>query len=234
MGGSKERASAGTVGAIVLAAGRSRRMAGPDKVIVPLGGRPLVAHALSVLNESPLIDAIVLVMSSHNLESGRLLAPEFEKVIDVCLGGDRRQDSVRNGLDRLLQSEWIVVHDGSRFAIDETMIARGLAVAENHGAAVAAVPSKDTIKLVDHDMLVTKTLPRDSLWLVQTPQVFRADILRRAHREITIEVTDDASMIEMIGGSVGVFMGAYDNIKVTTPEDMPIAEAILRARGATQ
>ena len=220
------------VGAIVVAAGESKRMGDADKIFVPLMGQPLIAYSLKALHDSPQIAAIVVVISSHNIERGRQLveANGWHKVIEVCVGGNLRQDSVRNGLERLADADWIIVHDGARPFIDEDMIARGLVEAANTGAATAAVPVKDTIKSVDSEMFVTHTVERNRLWSAQTPQVFRRQLLAEAHERVTDNVTDDASMVERIGGKVRLFMGSYSNIKVTTPEDLPMAEAILNAR----
>jgi 2-C-methyl-D-erythritol 4-phosphate cytidylyltransferase len=224
-------ADSGKVGAIVVAAGESRRMGGVDKIFVPLMGQPLIAYSLKALNELPQVDDIVLVLSSASVERGRRLveANGWRKVRDVCIGGQRRQDSVQRGLERLPDSEWVIVHDGARPFIDADMVLQGLAEARQTGAAIAVVPVKDTIKEA-RDGLVSHTLPRDRLWAVQTPQVFRRELLEEAHRRISDDVTDDASMIERLGGKVRIFAGSYYNIKVTTPEDLPIAEAILGAR----
>ena len=207
-------------------------MAGVDKIFLPIMGQPLLSYSLKVFNDIPEISEIVLVLSSHNLENGRRLveANGWNKVKDVCTGGDRRQDSVRAGLEKLPDLEWIVVHDGARPFIDSGLITTGLAQAEDTGAAIAAVPVKDTIKDVGADQVVARTIPRNSLWTVQTPQVFRRQLLAEAHRQVADEATDDASMVEKIGGKVRIFSGSYHNIKVTTPEDITLAEAILTAQ----
>lgn len=219
------------VGAVVVAAGESRRM-GVDKIFMPLAGRPLISYSLQVLNDSPLVDAVVLVMSASNVERGRKLvsASRWKKVREVCAGGPRRQDSVKEGLIRLNDCQWIIVQDGARPFIDQELAERGLVEARQTGASTAAVPVKDTIKSADASMTVTRTVPREGLWSVQTPQVFQRELLVQAHQSVTEDVTDDASMIERIGCQVRLFMGSYDNIKVTTPEDLPVAEAILSAR----
>jgi 2-C-methyl-D-erythritol 4-phosphate cytidylyltransferase len=112
------------------------------------------------------------------------------------------------------------------------MIESGVAAASETGAAMAAVPIKDTIKAADTDGIVLKTVDREGLWAAQTPQVFRSDLLTEAHRRITDDVTDDASMVERVGGKVKLFMGSYDNLKVTAPEDLRLVEALLKAREA--
>ena len=220
------------VGAIIVAAGESQRMAGVDKTFVSLMGEPLISYSLKALHDSPQVDDIVLVLSRNNIERGRELVETtgWQKVKDVCLGGQRRQDSVRHGLERLPDSNWIIVQDGARPFIDADMISRGLAEARHTGAAVAAVPVKDTIKAADGQLMVTETIPRDKLWAVQSPQVFRRDLLAEAHQRVTEEVTDDASMVERMGGKVRLFMGSYGNIKVTTLEDLSIAEVVLGSR----
>ena len=221
-----------SVGAIVVAAGESRRMGDIDKIFAPIGDQPMIWHALQTLQNAREVRDIVLVLSAHNLERGRSLvaASGFDKVRDVCAGGERRQDSVRRGLDRLSGSEWIIVHDGARPFVSGEMIATGLAEARSTGAAAAAVPVKDTIKSADERGFVEETLPRDTLWAAQTPQVFRRQLLAEAHSHVSEDATDDAAMVERVGGKVRLFQGSYDNIKVTTPEDLAVAEAILRRR----
>jgi 2-C-methyl-D-erythritol 4-phosphate cytidylyltransferase len=221
-----------TVGAIIVASGEALRMRGIDKIFAPLLGWPLVAHSVAAFSGSAAIQRIVLVVSSRNVSAGRSLVEErdWSKVAEVCAGGERRQDSVRAGLDRLQDVEWVVVHDGARPLVDTDMIDRGLDAARETGSAVAAVPVSDTIKVADEDLRVTRTLPRSHLWAAQTPQVFRRTILAEAHDGVAEDVTDDAAMVEKLGGKVKLFTGSSENIKVTTPVDLTIAEALLAAR----
>ncbi len=224
-----------TVAAILLAAGSSTRMGQVDKQLMALRGIPLFMHSLRVLEQSDLIDSICIVFSEDNLAEGKRTVSEAspEKVAATVVGGGRRQDSVKLGIDALhsagVQPEWLVVHDAARPFIDEEMIERGLETARETGASVTAVPLKDTVKQVE-DHVVTDTPARDRLRIVQTPQVFRASTLIKAHAAVTEDVTDDASMVEMNGGTVTVFAGSYDNIKITTPEDIAIAETIFDRR----
>jgi len=222
-------------GAIIVAAGGSSRMGGADKLFADLGGRPLLARALARFQESPLVERIVLVLSAANLERGRTLAAEFgiDKLSALCEGGPRRQDSVRLGLEALGPCEWVLVHDGARPLVTTALIERGLAAARETGAAVAAVPIADTVKVAAPDGTVEQTLDREGLWAAQTPQVFRYDLLLRAHREVTAEVTDDAAMLEALGLPVKLYEGSAANIKVTTPEDLRLAEALLQASAAS-
>ena len=232
----------GSTGAIVVAAGGSSRMRpstgsgrAVDKLFAPLGGRPLLARALQPFQESPLVDRIVLVLSAANLEQGRALAAAcgVAKLSAACAGGPRRQDSVRLGLEALGECEWVLVHDGARPLASAELIEGGLAAARETGAAVPAVPLADTVKLAAPDGTVERTLDRSRLWAAQTPQVFRYDLLLRAHREVTSEATDDAAMLEALGLAVKLFEGSATNIKVTTPEDLRLAEALLEAGAAS-
>lgn len=223
------------VGAVIVAAGRSTRMGGVDKTFAPILGRPLVAHTLDRFESSSLIDQIVLVLAEDSLEQGLKLVEErgYSKVAHVCAGGQRRQDSVRNGLELLSLCDWVMVHDGARPCLDDAMLQRGLDAAAECGSAVAGVPVKDTIKLVTPDQMVSETPDRSRLWAAQTPQVFRYSLLLEAHQTCTQDVTDDAAMVESLGHPVKMFLGAYENIKVTTADDLVIAEAFLKASSGT-
>ena len=224
---------AGTaVGAVIVAAGESRRMRGIDKILTPLAGRPLIAHAIEAFDDSPRIGRIVLVLSRNTLEGGRRIVEEsgWDKVTDVCAGGERRQDSVRAGLELLSDVDWVIVHDGARPLVDADIIGRGLDAAAETGAAVAAIPVTDTIKRVGPGCIVVDTPPREELWAAQTPQVFRRRVLADAHERVAEDVTDDAAMVELAGGAVKLFMGSYENIKVSTPEDLAAAQVLLESR----
>ena len=220
------------VGAVVVAAGSSSRMGGVDKILAPVLDRPLFCFALDQLEAFPPVTEIVLVLDSGSLTQGRELvdARGYRKVTHVCPGGKRRQDSVRSGLDALTPCDWVIVHDGARPCLDLPMLERGLAAVQEAGAAVAGVPVKDTIKVVSDQGAVVDTPDRKSLWAAQTPQIFRYDLLRDAHDRCIEDVTDDAMMVESLGHSVKMFLGSYENLKVTTPEDLILAEAFLKQR----
>lgn len=207
-------------------------MGGLDKLFASLGSVPLLAHSLMTFNESPLVHAIAIAASAHNLGDVRRLVGYhgLDKVESVVEGGARRQDSVLNALQELKGSDIVLIHDGARPFVDESMIERAISTASKSAAATAAVPVKDTIKVANPDMTVLDTPSRDSLWAAQTPQAFAYDLILEAHSSVDSDVTDDAAMIEALGHPVHLFMGSYDNIKVTTPEDLHIAEAILRSR----
>ena len=207
-------------------------MAGTDKIFTPLLGLPLIAHTVEALEAIPRVGEVVLVLTSHNVGLGQALAKErgWRKVASVCSGGARRQDSVRLGLERLPECPWVAVHDGARPCIEPELFERGIEAARETGAAVAAVPAQDTIKVVSPQGLVESTPPRDTLWMVQTPQIFRYELLHQAHRACQETLTDDAAMVESLGHRVKVYMGSYSNLKVTTPEDLVLAEALLMRR----
>jgi 2-C-methyl-D-erythritol 4-phosphate cytidylyltransferase len=215
--------------AIIAAAGESRRMNGMDKVFAPLGGRPALSYVLDAFAKCESISQIVVVVSKDNIEKCRqLIAGEkYSKPIEVCVGGKRRQDSVAAGLKKLDKCDWVVIHDGARPLVTKALIEGGLEAARETGAAVAAVPVTDTIKSAGEDRIVRQTPPRQNLWAVQTPQVFRVDIIFKAYQKAKGEVTDDASLVEGAGYKVKLYMGSYDNIKMTNASDILIAEALL-------
>jgi 2-C-methyl-D-erythritol 4-phosphate cytidylyltransferase len=221
------------VAAIIVAAGDSQRMEGIDKMFAPLGGRPVLARVIDTFQNCKKIDQIIVVMSSKNIEPCRRLvaAEAWDKVRDICLGGKQRQDSVAEGLKRLKYGEWVVIHDGARPLVTVDLIERGLEAAKETGAAVAAVPVTDTIKFVKDDEIVRQTLPRQNLRAVQTPQVFRIDIIKNTYQHVFGDVTDDATLVEKAGYKVKLYMGSYDNIKITRPEDLAVAEVLLKEYG---
>jgi 2-C-methyl-D-erythritol 4-phosphate cytidylyltransferase len=223
------------VAAIIVAAGDSQRMEGIDKMFAPLGGRPVLARVIDTFQNCRRIDQIIIVMNSKNIEQcRRMVAAEAEswnKLRDICLGGKQRQDSVVEGLKRLKEGEWVVIHDGARPLVTADLIERGLEAAKETGAAVAAVPVTDTIKFVRDDEIVRQTLPRQNLRAVQTPQVFRIDVIKNTYKYTTGDVTDDAALVEKAGYKVKLYMGSYDNIKITKPDDLAVAEALLKEYG---
>ncbi len=218
--------------ALVVAAGESRRMGGTDKVLASLGGKPVLLRAVEPFQGCALIDTVVVVVAGRNLAQCRelLSAPEYSKIAAVGVGGQRRQDSVLAGLRALPGCEWVVIHDGARPLMTADIIERGLEAARETGAAIAAVPVTDTIKIAGADGIIRQTPDRAGLWAAQTPQVFRFDIIDRAYRNAGDEVTDDASLVEKIGLKVKLFMGSYRNIKITAPDDLAYAEALLRQK----
>jgi 2-C-methyl-D-erythritol 4-phosphate cytidylyltransferase len=220
--------AAGRVGAVVVAAGRSARM-GADKIWVDLGSRPVLAWSVEALDRSDLVDRLVLVVAPDRQRDAAEVGAGYRVPTDVVVGGERRRDSVGAGLAVLVDCEWIVVHDGARPFVTPDLVARGLAAARDTGAAIAALPAKDTIKRVSGREVV-ETLSRAELWAVQTPQVFRRELLAAALASTTADVTDEATLVERIGGVVRVFEGSAANFKITTPDDLALARALLHAR----
>ena len=218
------------VSAIIVAAGDSQRMGGIDKMFAPIGGRPVLARVLDTFQNCKKIDQIIVVMSSKNIEHCRQLVAEekWDKVTDIVVGGKRRQDSVAEGLKKFKEGEWVVIHDGARPLVKADLIERGLEAAKETGAAAAAVPVTDTIKFVKGSDIVLQTLPRQNLRAVQTPQVFRADVIQNTYKFTPGDFTDDAALVEKAGFKVKLYMGSYANIKITTPDDLAVAEVLLK------
>lgn len=208
-------------------------MGSVDKVFAPLAGRPVLARVLDVCQRCPAIDEVVVVVGDKNVARCQQMVDQekWSKVSRVCAGGLRRQDSVLAGLKAVESCDWVVIHDGARPLLTEKLITDGLQAAQETGAAVAAVPVTDTIKLASDDRLVRETLPRETLWAAQTPQVFRFDIITEAYRQVAGEVTDDAALVERMGRKVKLYMGSYENIKVTTPTDLLVAEILWQKYG---
>jgi 2-C-methyl-D-erythritol 4-phosphate cytidylyltransferase len=219
------------IGIVIVAAGRSERI-GADKVLLTLAGRPLLAWSIDVCQNYKPINQIAIVLNKDNFDLGQRLVvgKGWTKVVAVCIGGRRRQDSVREGLVRLKGCEWIIIHDGARPFLTIDLLNDGLEAAKLTGAAAAAVPAKDTIKLSDENGIVKQTLQRSQLWMIQTPQIFRFDIITRAYEQNDNDVTDDASLVENSGGKVKLYQGSYKNIKITTPEDLTLAEILARGQ----
>lgn len=217
-------------GLIVVAAGNARRMAGIDKVWAPLGSHPLVWHSLSQL--LPAARKTVLVVRPDMVNRAQEeLHPDFPDLVVVAGGSDRRE-SVAEGLDVLQRAEFIAVHDAARPFGNARMMREGCALLSAYDGAVPVVPIHDTIKRVSQDGMVVETVDRAPLRAVQTPQVFRAEALKAAHRawQCAAESTDDARLLEAHGYRVATFSGDALNIKVTTPEDLKLAHYLLRRR----
>lgn len=217
------------VGIVIAAAGTSTRL-GRDKIFLTLGGKPLIAWSVDIFQNHHDVYQIVLVLNKANQNKGLKLAHKrsWSKVTDFCIGGIRRQDSVRAGLNRLKDCKWVVIHDAARPFLTPKLLEEGLIAAQETGSAVAAVPVKDTIKYGDNNNMVVSTPERSALWSIQTPQIFHFDIIFEAYNRMTGEVTDDAAMVEQLGYKVKLFPGSYQNIKITTVTDLAFARTIAR------
>ena len=223
--------------ALIPAAGMGKRMgASINKQYLHLDGLPIVARTISVFEESPLIEAIYLVIPADEIPYCRehvLAACGFSKVVEIVPGGRERQNSVMNGLNAMrghvADDDVVLIHDGVRPLITPQLLRDAIEVARNNDGALVAVPAKDTIKTV-RDGMIIDTPPREMLWQAQTPQAFRFAVIHDAYRAAEEEGfmgTDDASLVERRGGIVKVVRGDYRNIKITTPEDLILAEAFL-------
>ena len=226
---------------IVPAAGIGKRLGlGKNKAFALVGGLPLLALCLKNLSAVAVVNHVVVVVGAGEVEATRqLLTQQQERCFprlswEVTAGGKERQDSVANGLACVTaETGYVAVHDGARPFADAAVFNRTLAKAKQYGAAIAAVPSKDTVKIVREDGLVASTPERSTLRNVQTPQIFEIGLLRRAYANVKkhpFAVTDDASLVEALGEPVAVAEGAYENIKITTPEDILVAEEIIARR----
>lgn len=227
------------VTAIVPAAGAGIRFGGAvRKQFIALNGLPILSYTLRALAASNALSAIIVVAPPGEESKGReaLELADVNLETEVVPGGQTRQDSVYNGLQRAkADTDLVLIHDGVRPFVSRDVVLAAIGAARDVGAAVAAVPVIDTIKRVDADGCVVETLPRGQLWSIQTPQVFRYALLMRAHlavREQRIIATDDAALVERIGGTVKVVKGSYENLKITSEEDLPLADLILRRRTA--
>jgi 2-C-methyl-D-erythritol 4-phosphate cytidylyltransferase len=226
--------------AIITAGGAGRRMGvGKPKQYLRIGGIPILVHTLKIFHDSKDVDAIFLVVPETDIEEARrqfVLSYGLLKVNRILSGGPKRQDSVRNGLLALNDDcEIVVIHDGVRPFISGELIGAAVEGAKRDGAVAVGVPVKDTVKQVDTSGSVVETLDRDSLWLTQTPQAFRRDIIEQAHETAFRNGYygyDDAGLVEKIGVRVRMIPGSYGNIKITTREDLAIAEVLLK-RGRT-
>ena len=224
--------------ALVPAAGRGLRMGGSvPKQFLSLGGEPLIVQSLRILQAAPVVDQIILAVPSADIEyceNEIVSRHRFTKVTKVVAGGAERQDSVRHALAQVPpDADIVLIHDAVRPFVTLRMIAEVVAAARKEGAAIVALPMRDTVKQVRTNGMIERTVDRTPLWLAQTPQAFRRDWIVTAHRNAHTEgvrATDDAFLVEWLGHSVAVVEGSGENIKVTRPEDLVIGEAILASR----
>lgn len=221
--------------AIILAAGKGRRMKTCiNKQYLNLKGRPILSHTLEVFFACPDIDEIVLVISVEDVEICDkivLKSLNYSKPLKIAFGGDERQNSVYNGLNHVDQNtDIIIIHDGARPFITTKDILKVLEGARNYGAVSLGVPIKETVKIIDNEGFVKNTPDRANVWITQTPQAFTPELIRQAHniaRINKIRATDDAMLVEYLGHSVKMIEGDYSNIKITTYEDLVLAESII-------
>lgn len=223
-----------TITAIIPAGGSGLRMNQPlPKQFCELAGIPMLVHTIRAFQQVDAIDHIVLVVPSDYINQSAQLIDQYDlkKIHAIVAGGVLRQDSVKIGLDNVPENtELVAVHDGARPLISPELITNCLEQAKQHGAAIAAIPVKDTLKSSEDDKTIKRTIDRSTLWQAQTPQVVRVDLLKKAFAaaaEDGFEGTDEASLLEHIGCPVALVEGTEQNIKITRPEDLSIAEALL-------
>ncbi len=222
--------------AIIPAAGSSKRMHNNvSKQYLLLDGIPVLARTLGVFQRSPEIDEIFLIVPKRDVEfvrNGIVDRYGMSKVSKILAGGKERQDSVRNGINALGNDhDIVVIHDGVRPFISEELVHTAILEASRAQAVTVGVPVKDTVKSIDRHGIVAETLDRKHLWLTQTPQAFERDIIRKAYEAAYRDNyygTDDASLVERIGVKVMMIRGSYDNIKITTQDDIMLAEILIR------
>ena len=221
--------------AIILAGGAGKRMgAATNKQFLLIDNKPIIVHTLEIFENCRSIDSIFLVVNQKDLpviQKEILETYRFKKLTKVVIGGRLRQDSVRNGLEAIAgQCDIVVIHDGARPFVSPSFIEKEIFLMEMFDAVIPGLPAKDTIKAVSKEGFVSKTLPRDSLWQVQTPQTFKYELIVKAYREGMAKKLygyDDATFIEHLGKKVKVIEGSPYNMKITTPEDLIIAQGIL-------
>lgn len=224
------------VQAIIPTAGVGKRLnAATPKPLISLYGKPLFIYTLEAFERSDLIESIIVVTNDEVMSEieKKIKQYKIDKVTKIVLGGKERSDSVKNGLDVVdMDTDVVVIHDGARPLIETKLIEESITACEENDSVVTAVKIKPTIKRINvKDMIVEETIDRDRVWEIQTPQVFKTKILREAHATKKDKVaTDDAALVESIGCKVRVVEGDYKNIKVTTQEDLIVAEAFLDKR----
>lgn len=222
--------------AIVLAAGQGKRMHTKiQKQFLEIKGYPVLYYSLRCFQDSPLIEDIILVTGEESvLYCQKEIVDKygFTKVTKIIPGGKERYDSVYQGLLACENSDYVLIHDGARPFITEEILERGLTGAEETGACAVGMPSKDTVKIADESGYIAETPDRNKVWMIQTPQIFQYALIRNAHESIRTRemsnVTDDAMVVEQETGiKVRLAEGSYQNIKITTPEDLGVAELFL-------
>ncbi len=224
--------------AIIVAAGKGSRMnAGINKQFLILKGKPILWHTIKCFEDNSKIDDIILVLAKDDFEYFKSSVDfrKFEKISKIVFGGNTRQNSVINGLNatEMQEEDIVLIHDGARPFVSREIIDNGIKYANKYKAAACGVKPKDTIKVINEDGFGHKTLVRDELVCIQTPQCFQFKTIFDSHKKVDeskIAVTDDTSVVEVCGNKVYIYPGSYDNIKITTPEDLQVGERILNRK----
>ncbi len=210
---------------VIIAAGGAGKRMGRKKQFLPLAGSSVLEWTISAFKKVKSVSEIIVVVDYEEMERAKNLG------VKVAAAGSERTNSVKNGMQMVSPGcDIVLIHDGARPLITIDIIDKAIRVAAESGAAVVGVPAKDTIKRVSDDLFVKDTVDRNTIWLAQTPQAFKYEIITRALAKSKKAATDDSKLVEDLGIKVKMVMGSYENIKITTPEDLIIAEAILRSR----
>lgn len=221
------------ISAIILAGGKGKRMGAKiSKQYIELNGKPILYYTLKRFVDCEGIDKIILVLPKDEMKycNKEILEKYSLKVDMIVEGGKERQDSVYNALQKINDSEIVLIHDGARAFVSERVIKDGIKYAKIYGAAAPGVMPKDTIKVVDENGFSDSTPDRNKLLAIQTPQTFKLEIIKECHEKVkenNISVTDDTMVVEMYNNKVYLYNGEYTNIKVTTPEDLILAERLI-------
>lgn len=219
--------------AVIAAGGKGTRMgAETNKVFLKLDGKEIIAHTIEVFEKNPLVKNIIIVAGENETEKCGEIVKKYgyKKVTDIVEGGLTRRDSVANGL-KCVKTDFTAVHDAARAFVTDKIICDTAEAAERYGAAAPGVLCKDTVKISDEEGFVESTPDRNKLYMIQTPQIFKTELLKTAHSYPSEnEATDDCMLVENIGHKVKISKGSYENIKLTTPEDLLTGEMILKRR----
>jgi 2-C-methyl-D-erythritol 4-phosphate cytidylyltransferase len=221
--------------ALIMAAGSGTRMkAKINKQFLLMDKKPVLYYTIKAFEDNQLIDDIVLVISKMDIsycEENIVEKYNFKKIRKIISGGETRQESVLNGLKSLDNCNVVLIHDGARPFVSNRIISQGIKFAEIHGAAACGVKPKDTIKIINNFSMSEATLEREKLFSVQTPQCFNYELILRCHKKAfneTFKATDDTMIVERYFNNVYLYEGSYDNIKITTPEDLVIGEKLVQ------
>lgn len=219
--------------AVILGAGNGTRMGiDKSKMLLDINGKTVIERSVDAFLDLPEIDEIIVVCRECDVETfSELITDES---VSFVIGGETRQESVRNAVEMIEQCDYLVIHDGARPLVTQKAILNTLDKAAAYGAAATGVRVKDTVKVVDSSLLITDTPDRSSLISIQTPQIFKFDLYKKALEAAKTQdrdYTDDCQLVENIGQKVYAVIGDYENIKITTKEDIPFAESIVKSRG---
>ncbi|MEW6170716.1 MAG: 2-C-methyl-D-erythritol 4-phosphate cytidylyltransferase [Candidatus Omnitrophota bacterium] len=217
--------------AILLAAGRGKRLKNKiSKPLIKILSKSILVYSLELFTKEPIIKKIIIVCNSKDISLVKKITKNFKKIKKITLGGKERRDSVRNALSEVdKDTDLVLIHDTARPCLKKSDLKKIIKAGIKFQAAVLGVPVKSTIKLKDKNSFVKKTLPRDFIYEIQTPQIFKKGIILEAFKKFkNSNFTDDASFVENIGKKVKIVTGSYSNIKITTPEDLILAEGIFK------